>query len=73
MAEKLEKWRVDTLKAPCTLPNVGSIIEITTVRNRGYKVLDAAVFAVSIVFHYSTLLTLCQYLFEGKHENRENQ
>ena len=51
---KPEKWRVGTLKAPCTLPNIGSIIKITTVRNRGYKVLDAAVFAVSIVFDYST-------------------
>lgn len=26
MNPKLEKWRVGTLKAPCTLPNIGSII-----------------------------------------------
>ena len=69
---RLRKWRVVTLEAPCTLPNISSTIKCTTVRNRGYKVLDSAL-AVSIVFDYSTLLTLCQYIFEGRHENRENQ
>ena len=39
---KPEKWRVVTSKAPCMLPNVSSTINNTAVRNRGYKVLDAA-------------------------------